>query len=400
MTDKPAVLGNAPVFSNKLNIVRPQLPAFEEMRDEMAEIFSSGMVTKGRHVTAFEQTIAEHLGVKNAVAVSSCTLGLMLTYRGLELTGDVVVPSFTFMATASSLVWAGLRPVFADVKFGTTNLDPAAAEAAITPQTTAIVAVHNFGNPAEIDALTAIADRRGLRMIFDAAHGFGAQYRGRPVGSEGDAQVYSLSPTKLLIAGEGGIVATNDDKLADRIRMGREYGNDGNYDSSFAGLNSRMPELSALMGLHSLSNLEQAARQRNRTAELYRQELGRLPGIGFQEIAPGNRSSYREYSIMVDSNSFGLNRDQLAIALTAENVDTRKYYDPPVHRQTAYKQFAQTDAELGNTNLLASCSLSLPMWSQMSDETALNICRAIRRINEFADEVTAALNQKMAAAAF
>lgn len=399
MTDKPAVMGNAPVFSKKVNIVRPRLPAFEEMKDEMAEIFSSGMVTKGRHVTAFEQAIAGHLGVKNAVAVSSCTLGLMLTYRGLGLTGDVVVPSFTFMATASSLVWAGLRPVLADVNFSTTNLDPAAAEAAITPQTTAIVAVHNFGNPAEIDELKAIADRRGLRLIFDAAHGFGALYRGQPVGSQGDAQVFSLSPTKLLIAGEGGIVATDDDALADRIRMGREYGNDGNYDSAFAGLNARMPELSALMGRHSLRNLESAARQRNHTADLYRRELGSLPGIAFQEIADGNRSSYREYSIMVDSSSFGLDRDQLATALTAENVDTRKYYDPPVHRQTAYEQFAPSDGKLVNTDALASCSLSLPMWSELSDETALNICRAIRRINECADEVTAALNQNAAAAA-
>ena len=398
MTDKPALLGNAPVFSNKVNIVRPRLPPFEEMIDEIAEIFSSGMVTKGRHVTAFEQAIAEHLGVKNAVAVSSCTLGLMLTYKGLGLTGDVVVPSFTFMATASSLVWAGLRPVFADVKFDTTNLDPAAAEAAITPRTTAIVAVHNFGNPAEIDELKAIADRRGLKLIFDAAHGFGAQYRGEPVGKQGDAQVYSLSPTKLLIAGEGGIVATNDDALAERIRMGREYGNDGNYDSAFAGVNARMPELSALMGLHSLLSLEQAAGRRNHTAELYRRELGCLPGIGFQEIVQGNRSSYREYSIMIDSHSFGLNRDQLATALTAENVDTRKYYDPPVHRQTAYAQFAPSDRKLSNTDSLASRSLSLPMWSEMSDEIALNICRAIRRAGESADEVTAALKQKAVAA--
>ena len=398
MTDKPAVLGNAPVFNNKVNIVRPRLPPFEEMIDEIAEVFSSGMVTKGRHVAAFEQAIAEHLGVKNAVAVSSCTLGLMLTYKGLGLTGDVVVPSFTFMATASSLVWAGLRPVFADVKFDTTNLDPAAAEAAITPRTTAIVAVHNFGNPAEIDELKAIADRHGLKLIFDSAHGFGAQYLGEPVGKQGDAQVYSLSPTKLLIAGEGGIVATNDDALADRIRTGREYGNDGHYDSAFAGVNARMPELSALMGLHSLRSLEQAAGQRNHTAELYRRELGRLPGIGFQEIAPGNRSSYREYSIMIESSSFGLNRDQLATALTAENVDTRKYYDPPVHRQTAYAQFARSDGKLSNTDSLASRSLSLPMWSEMSDETALNICRAIRRAGECADEVAAALKQKAAAA--
>jgi dTDP-4-amino-4,6-dideoxygalactose transaminase len=398
MSDRPAVLGGTPIFETKVNIVRPVLPAFDDLEDDIREIFQNGMVTKGRHLTAFEQAIAAHLGVRNAVAVSSCTLGLMLTYQGLELSGEVVVPSFTFMASVSSLVWAGLKPVFADVKFDTTNLDPAAAEAAITPQTTAIVAIHNFGNPAQIDELAEIASRRGLKLIFDAAHGFGALYKGAPVGRQGDAHVYSLSPTKLLIAGEGGIVATNDDSLAERIRIGREYGNDGKYDSAFAGLNARMPELSALMGLNSLRGLEPAARQRNHTADLYRSELGRLPGISFQEVARGNRSSYREYSIMVDSDCFGLNRDELAIALLAENIDVRKYYDPPVHCQTAYMQFAPGQP-LHNTDLLAARSLSLPMWSDMNDETALNICRAVARINEFANKIAAGLQEPITASA-
>jgi dTDP-4-amino-4,6-dideoxygalactose transaminase len=399
MTNKPAVLGNTPVFSNKLNIVRPRLPPFEDMKKEMAAILGSGMVTKGRHVVDFEQAIAEHLGVKHAVAVSSCTSGLMLTYRGLGLTGEVIIPSFTFMATASSLVWAGLKPVLADVKFGTTNLDPEAAEAAITPRTTAIVAVHNFGNPAEIDELQAIATRHRLKLIFDAAHGFGALYQGVPVGRQGDAQVYSLSPTKLLIAGEGGIVATNNDRLAAQICMGREYGNNGRYDSAFAGLNARMPELSALMGIHSLRTLEEAARRRNHTAELYQRELGRLPGVDFQKIAAADRSSYREYSIMIDHNAFGIDRNQLAQALAAENIDTRKYYEPPVHRQIAYQQFAPLDRTLTITDLLAANSLSLPMWSDMSDDIALNICQAIARIHGYASEVREVFTNSTAASA-
>ena len=396
MTDKPVVLGGQPIFETKINIVRPVLPAFEDLQSDIREIFLSGMVTKGRHVAAFEQAVATHLGVKNAIAVSSCTLGLMLTCRGLGLTGDVVVPSFTFMASASSLVWSGLKPVFADVDLHTTNIDPAAVEAAITPATTAILAVHNFGNPAAIDELSEIANRRGLNLMFDAAHGFGSLYRGVPVGPQGKAHVYSLSPTKLLIAGEGGIVATNDDPLAERIRIGREYGNDGNYGSDFAGLNSRMPEFSALMGFHSLRNLEQAAQHRNRVAALYRRELGRLGGITFQNIADGNRSSYREYSIMVDEDSFGLNRDLLALAMTAENIDTRKYYDPPVHRHMAYKSFAPSEDRLCRTDLLASTSLSLPMWSDMNDEVALGICGAIRRINECAPEVKKVLDPRKA----
>lgn len=399
LTNKPALLGSKPAFENKLDIVRPRLPAFAEMRDEMAEILASGMVTKGRHVAAFEQAVAEHLGVNHAVAVSSCTSGLMLTYQGLGLTGEVVIPSFTFMATASSLVWAGLTPVLADVNFGTTNLDPAAAEAAITPRTSAVVAVHNFGNPAEIDELQAVATRHGVKLIFDAAHGFGAIYQGLPVGRQGDAQVYSLSPTKLLIAGEGGIVATNDDRLASHIRMGREYGNDGKYDSAFAGLNARLPELSALMGIHSLRDLEAAARQRNHTADLYRQELGRLPGVDFQTITTRNRSSYRELSIVIDSDSFGIDRDHLAQALEAENIDTRKYYLPPVHRQHAYEQFAPSERKLRNTELLAATSLSLPMWSDMNDDIALNICNAIARIQEHATEVAAVFTNSTAASA-
>jgi dTDP-4-amino-4,6-dideoxygalactose transaminase len=314
----------------------------------------------------------------------------MLVYKALGLSGDVVVPSFTFMATVSALVWCGLRPVFADVQVGSTNLDPAAAEAAITPQTTAIVAVHNFGAPADIDGLLAVARRHGLKLIFDAAHGFGALYQGAPVGGQGDAQVYSLSPTKLLIAGEGGIVATNDDELAQQIRMGREYGNDGNYDSAFAGLNARLAEFNALLGLRSLESLEQAACCRNETAALYQEVMGRLPGVGFQEVRPGDRSSYKDFSITIDAQAFGMSRDELAVALALENIDTRKYYQPPVHRQAAYRQF-NGGSPLPATNWLAENSLSLPIWSDMPGEVAMGIYAAIERLHRHAGEARQAV---------
>jgi len=377
----PAILGGEPAFHERVQMVRPVLPAFTEMAEGIESILRTGMVTKGRYMRDFEQALCEHLGVKNAVAVSSCTSGMMLTHKALGLTGEVVVPSFTFMATVSALVWAGLRPVFAEVDRDTNNLDPAAAEAAITPQTTAIVAVHQFGNPADISGLQKVAERHSLKLIFDAAHGFGALYQGEPVGKQGNAQIFSMSPTKLLIAGEGGIVATNDDTLANQIRMGREYGNDGNYDSAFAGLNARMPELSALLGLQSLKKLEQAASNRNETAALFQEILGHLPGIGFQQVRPGDRHSYREISLTIESQLFGLTRDELALALAAENVDTRKYYDPPVHRQTAYRPY-DDGRPLPITDWLASQSLSLPMWSNMSTEVAMGICQSIRRIHE------------------
>lgn len=387
MSSQPAILGNDPIFDHKIHIVKPVLPDMSQMAPGIKEILQSGMVTKGQHLLAFEEAVAEHLQVRHAVAVSSCTTGLMLTYQGLGLTGDVVVPSFTFMATVSALVWNGLRPIFADVDFGTTNLDPDAAEAAITPDTTAIVAVHNFGNPAEIDALRDIATRHNLKLIFDAAHGFGALYEGVPVGPQGDAQVYSLSPTKLLISGEGGIVATNHDDLAEAVRLGREYGNSGNYDSAFAGMNARLPEINALMGLQSLSMLEEAAVHRNNSVDIYHEQLGQIPGVAFQEVRAGNRNSYKDFSITIDPEKFGLNRDELALALAAENIDTRKYYEPPVHRQTAYKHFAYPLNGLKNTELLAERSLSLPVWSHISEEIVMEICRAVRQIYESAEAV-------------
>ncbi len=371
-----SVLEQLPGFTSKIPIVRPMLPTFDELADDVSSIVESGMVTKGQFLVQFEEAIAAHLSVRHAVAVSSCTTGLMLTYQALGLCGDVIVPSFTFMATVSALVWAGVKPVFADVDVGTTNLSPSAAEAAITPQTSAIVAVHNFGNPAEIDALQNVADRHGLKLIFDAAHGFGTHYQGTRVGPQGDAHIYSLSPTKLLIAGEGGIVATNNDELAASIRMGREYGNDGNYNSAFAGINARLPEFNALLGLHSLRLLEASVRRRNEIATIYKQQLYDVPGIGFQEVWWGNRNSYKDFTITVTPAEFGMTRDELASKLTAQNIDNRKYYDPPVHRHTAYHAF-DSGVPLPNTDWLASHSLSLPIWSQMDDATVVSICDAI-----------------------
>jgi dTDP-4-amino-4,6-dideoxygalactose transaminase len=379
MRDLPAILGGTPVFPTKINIVRPALPDISKLEGEVRYILDSGLVTKGRYQDQFEQAIAQHLGVRHAVAVSSCTSGLLLTHKALGLTGEVVVPSFTFMATISSLIWCGLQPVFADVDRSTTNLDPQAAEAAISPQTSAILAVHNFGNPADITALQAIADHHHIPLIFDAAHGFGALFRGAPIGKQGKVNVFSCSPTKLLITGEGGVVATNDDELAQIIRIGREYGNNGKYDSLFAGLNARMGEFNAILGLKSLEMLEDAALARNQVASLYQELMGKLPGIQFQKVMPGDRCSYKDFSITVNEDAFGLSRDLLSQALFAENIDTRKYYDPPGHRQIAYQNFNRHYA-LANTEWLSKHSLSFPIWSKMDRNIALGICEAMQRI--------------------
>ena len=211
--------------------------------------------------------------------------GVARTGTRTEPLGEVVMPSFTFLAAAAAIVWNNLRPVFVEVDPRTTNVVPQAIRSAITPRTVAIAACHNFGNPCDIPALEAVANEHGLPLVIDAAHGFGASVHGRPVGAGATAQVFSLSPTKLLVAGEGGIVATNCDCLAHFVRLGREYGNDGSYDALFPGVNGRMPELSAATALASLEILDEVSDRRNELAALYRKELGELPGIGFVEVS-------------------------------------------------------------------------------------------------------------------
>lgn len=372
------------MFESKVNIVRPVLPRLETMAAHIEGFLSTGMVTKGVHLKRFEEACAEHLGVKHAVGVSSCTSGLMLAYPALGLAGcEVLVPSFTFMASLSSMVWNQMTPVFVDIDYASANVDPSAVEAAITPRTRAIVAVHTFGNPAQVQALESLARKHNLKVVYDAAHGFGSLYQGKTLGGYGDAQAYSLSPSKLVIAGEGGIVATNSDEVAEYVRLGREYGNDGKYDSAFAGMNARLGEFNAVLGLASLGMLSDAVRRRNEYVELYRHQLSGVPGLSFQAVASGNRSSYKDLCIMVESARFGLSRDQLSSALAAENIDTRHYFDPAGHNQTAYRKF-YAGQPLPRTDRLEKEALSLPLWSEMDEKLIEKIARAIIRIHEHA----------------
>ena len=405
----------------RVPFVRPALPAAESLQPAFEEIIRSGRLTKGPYCERFEQAIAKRLGVRHAVAVSSCTVGLMLVYRALDLSagncrsrrsaidacpvasmeqlsrfgvvrtgsrseplGEVVMPSFTFLAAAAAIVWNNLRPVFVEVDPLTTNVTPQAIRAAITPRTVAIAACHNFGNPCDIPALEAVASEHGLPLVIDAAHGFGASVHGKPVGAGATAQVFSLSPTKLLVAGEGGIVATNCDCVAHFVRLGREYGNDGSYDALFPGVNGRMPELSAATALASLEILDEVSERRNQLAAVYRKELGELPGIGFVQTMPGARSSHKDFSITVDPTRFGMTRDALRRALAAKGIETRAYYDPPCHRQTAYEHFHDRMRPLPATDVLSARSLALPIGAHVDEAVVGEVCDVIANAKQWA----------------
>src|SRR5918995_2370778 len=330
---RPAADGGQPLFPDGLPLARPEVADPGSVASAAAEILASGVLTNGPYVRRLEEKAAAYLGVRHCIAVSSCTAGLMLALRVSGLSGDVVLPSFTFSATAHAVAWNGLRPVFTDIRPDTLLLDPAAAARATGMRTSAILATHTYGTPCDVESLSKVARRNGVRLFFDAAHAFGSRRGQAMIGGFGDAEVFSLSPTKVLIAGEGGIIATNDDTLAERCRYGRDYGNPGDYDTRFVGLNARMSELHAATALASFSNLEERIGRRNQLAERYRKVLAGLPGIDFPAVTEGDRSTYKDFTILIDGEQFGMDATEVAGALAAEGVQTRRYYAPPVHRQ-------------------------------------------------------------------
>jgi dTDP-4-amino-4,6-dideoxygalactose transaminase len=310
-----------------------------------------------------------------------------MVLRALGLTGEVIVPSFTFFATAHAVLWNGLRPVFADCDEETWNVSPFDVEQKISERTSAILAVHLYGNPCDVEALARLASRKHLKLIFDAAHGFGSQYRRHPVGQFGDAEVFSLSPTKLLVAGEGGLVTTNDATLARAIRGMRNYGDLGVYDPEWLGMNARMPEFNAALAIAGLPLLKAKIARRNWIANKYTSLLSQLPGLRFQKVPPEHVSTHKDYSIHVTAETFGMCRDTLAEALLAEGIETKKYFYPPLHKQKLYASFHRPEqAGLDRTNLITEGILSLPMYESLPESTVEGIAYAIQRLWQFRAE--------------
>lgn len=363
-------------------LTRPGIGDPAEVAAAVERILRSGVLTNGPYVRDLERRAAEYLGVRHCVAVASCTTGLMLLLRAADLSGDVIVPSFTFAATAHAVAWNGLRPVFADIDPGTLTLAAAPVARRLGVRTSAILATHTYGTPCDVEALAEVADRAGIRLFFDAAHAFGSRHGPTAVGGFGDAEVFSLSPTKVLVAGEGGIIATNDDELAERCRIGRDYGNPGDYDCSFVGLNARMSEVHAAIALASFEGLEARIAERNHLAVAYRADLDNISGITFPEVRAGDRSTYKDFTILVDAESFGLPADELGPALAAVGIETRRYFSPPVHRMRAYRFAGSTNGNLSVTERMADRVLSLPMWAGLAEHRS-RVVDAIARIHRY-----------------
>jgi dTDP-4-amino-4,6-dideoxygalactose transaminase len=383
---RPAMLGGQPAFADGLPFFRPATPSLERVTARLAPSYDRGMLTNGRLVRQFEAEAAERLGVPHVVAVASCTAGLMLVFQALTRPGTaVVMPSFTFSATAHAARWAGAVPRFAECDVASCQLDLADAADRLDGASL-LVGTHVFGSPCSPEDVERLGRSAGVGVVFDAAHGFGATRDGRPLGTFGDAEIFSLSPTKPMTSGEGGLVAIRDDDLAERVRLGVDYGNPGDYDTLFAGLNARMSELHAAVGLESLVDLDAHLATRRELAARYVAALADVPGITPQQIDPRDQSTYKDFTVIVDDAVFGLDRDAVAAGLKAEGVDTRPYFYPPVHRQQAYADLATGD--LPATDWVADRVISLPLWRDMPPTAVDTIAQALARLSAHADEIT------------
>jgi dTDP-4-amino-4,6-dideoxygalactose transaminase len=367
-----------------LPIIRPTLPTLDEVVEVLAPSWASGVVTTGAIVRAFEVDVARVTGARHAVAVSSCTAGLMLIPQALGLArgAEVICPSFTFAATAQALVWNGLVPVFCDCVPGTLTLDPDDVAQSLSSRTAAICGVYTYGLPPDVDALLEIGDRHGVPVYFDSAQGLGAVYRGLPAGGFGACEVFSLSPTKVVTAIEGGVVTTNDAAVAARLRSMRDYGKDpaGGEDMVYLGLSARMPEPSAAVARLSLARLDLLVKARLDRITAYRERLGTLPGCSVQAFPPDRRSS-GNYFVLFVSEAARRGRDEVHEGLARVGVQTKRYFHPPVHVQTVFQRFPmRVGGPLVESVRAAREGLALPLYSHMSDAEFEHVCAEVERL--------------------
>lgn len=384
----PAVLGGAPAFPDGLPLVRPTIDEPAALTEALGRVVESGMLTNGPQVRRLEQVVGDRLGTE-VVAVSSCTAGLMLVLQAVGATGRVVLPSFTFSASAHAVVWAGGTVDFADVEAQRATLDPDGL-GELLDGASAMTATHIYGTPCEVEALERLADEAGIPLVFDAAHGLGSARRGVPIGRFGLAEVFSLSPTKVVVAGEGGLVATKDRALADTLRVARDYGNPGDYDTRFPGLNARMSELHAAVALESFAGLDEHVARRAELVDRFDAAIAGVPGLRVVRPAEGDTSTFKDLTIVVDRHTYGIDANGLQRALKAEGIDSRRYYHPPIHRQAAYAERWPTRRPLPVTEELAGSVLSPPLWSHMADATIERVADAVVEIHRHATEIAAA----------
>ncbi|MDD3481487.1 DegT/DnrJ/EryC1/StrS aminotransferase family protein [Azovibrio restrictus] len=370
----------SPDFELPIHVGRPNINNRDKFIDRVNKILDAKWLTNnGPVVQELESRIAESLGVKHCIAMCNGTIALEIAIRALGLTGEVIVPSWTFVATAHALSWQGITPVFADIDPNTHNLDPAAVRRMITPRTSGIIGVHLWGRAAPVLELQAIADEYGLKLMFDAAHAFGCSYQGQSIGRFGACEVFSFHATKAFNTMEGGAVTTNDDQLAEAMRLMRNFGFKGYDKVIHPGTNGKMIEVCAAMGLANLDGFDAvvAANQSNHIA--YQQALAGIPGIKVLVYDSVERHNHHYVVVEVD-DSCPVRRDDLIAALHANNILARKYFWPGCHRMQPYCDlFPHAGLMLPQTIAVAERVMVLPNGA-LPDGSVEIIARIIRSL--------------------
>lgn len=379
-SDDLALYGARPAFSEVLHVGRPNLGDRDAFLRLVGEILDRRWLTNnGPVVQEFERRVAEYLGVRHCVAVCNGTVALEIAIKALGLTGEVIVPSWTFIATAHALRWQGIKPVFADIDPQTHNLDPAAVARKITARTTGIIGVHLWGRPARVDLLESIADAHGLKLMFDAAHAVGCSWHGRKIGNFGCAEVLSFHATKFFNSCEGGAVVTNDDALAESLRLMRNFGFVEHDHVVCVGTNGKMSELSAAMGLVNLECVPRVIASNRRHYLQYRSALDSIPGVRVLSYEEVEEPNY-QYVVVELDESFPVDRDLVVSALQAENILARRYFWPGCHAMQPYcDDDPNAAATLPFTTSVAGRVVVLPTGTSLPDD-AVAVTAAVFRV--------------------
>ena len=392
-TRELAVLGGQSAFAEPLHVGAPSTGNRERLLERINGALDRRWLTNdGPLVRELEQRIEALLGVRHCIAMCNGTVALEIGIRALGLEGEVIVPSMTFVATAHSLQWQRITPVFADIDPGTHNIAVEHIEELITPRTTGIIGVHLWGRPCDVDALADLAGRHDLRLLYDAAHAFAVTLGGRGIGSFGDLEVFSFHATKFFNTFEGGAITTNDDDLAGRLRLMRNFGFAGYDHVVYVGTNGKMNEISAAMGLTLLDDLDNLIEHNRSNHRLYRECLAGVPGLAVQGFDEAERQNYQYVVVDVSAGDAGLSRDQLLEVLWRENVHARRYFFPGCHRMEPYRSLdPDAGVRLPNTEALLERLLMLPSGGAVGASEVHTICGILADAVRRADEVRASL---------
>jgi dTDP-4-amino-4,6-dideoxygalactose transaminase len=375
-----AIFGGRPCFDEPLHVGRPNIGNREQLLRRFNDVLDRKWLTNtGPYVHEFEQRIADYIGTRHCIAMCNGTVALEIAIRAAGFSGEVIMPSFTFVATAHALQWQEITPVFCDIDPLTHNIDPCQVEEMITPRTTGIIGVHLWGRPCDVEALSEIGRRRKLKVLFDAAQAFGSSHKGRMIGNFGSAEVFSFHATKFLNAFEGGAVVTNEDDLAGKIRLMKNFGFADYDDVIHVGTNGKMNEVSAAMGLTSLESMEEFIRINYRNYRQYKKLLRGIPGIRLLCYHELEKNNFQYIVLEIDKTVTHISRDQLQQILWAERILARRYFYPGCHRMEPYRSyFPHARLALPNTERLVTQVLCLPTGTAIGLDQIRIVCQIIR----------------------